>query len=99
MSNLTKQDLSDMVFINKMGWMGYDYNPDDVKLIRKVLSQEGIEISAAEAIEFWRWRSDKYDASWLTVRPQEDIVRWFDEFLSFNLSFLEDEKDQEDQEE
>jgi len=99
MSDLTKQDLVDMVFIQKAGFIGLDYDKNDAKLIKKILSQEGIDISIAECIEFWRWRSDRYDANWLIVRSDKDVVQWFDEFLKFNSKFLLGEEDEEGDEE
>jgi len=44
------------------------------------------ELSAAEAFMFWRWRSEQYaslhyDASWLMIGDDDEVVEWFKKFL------------------
>lgn len=57
---------------------------DDIDLIQKTLFDKfQIVISFAEVIDFWRWRSEQYDASWLAVMSEEEILEWFNKFIIY----------------
>jgi len=49
-----------------------------------VLKRElGVTISAPEAIDFWKWRSDEWDSSFLSVHDDSEILEWFRKFIHF----------------
>jgi hypothetical protein len=52
-----------------------------------------VELSNAEAHDFWRWRSDQYDASFLSMCNEDDIKEYFRRWLMVKCEehFLFDE--------
>ena len=51
---------------------------DDVARIKRVIHDTfGITFTTAQAIDFWRWRSDEWFAGWLIIANDEEIIRWF----------------------
>jgi hypothetical protein len=78
----------------------FDDEIKDCSFIKKVIKNKyGIDLSISECYEFWRWRSDKYDASWLNIGQTsvKEIEEWFDKiflfFKSENENNLELEED------
>jgi hypothetical protein len=54
----------------------------DAERIARVLEAErGVRLSANEAALFWEWRSREYDASWLTIGSDAEILEWFDRLI------------------
>lgn len=64
------------------GYGNVDYAYDDCKIIQKAIQDGfGVTLSIAECYNFWHWRSEQYDASFLSVGDTEghvsDIQEWF----------------------
>lgn len=47
-----------------------------------VKNKFGVSLSNAEAHVFWCWRSDQYDACFLTCEKDDQIVEWFGKFFN-----------------
>lgn len=80
-----KQRDIDIAFSSKMsnggGYEVREYWEDIVQIQTTVYSVFKVLLSASEAIYFWHWRSDQYDASWLMVSSDKDISEWFLKFI------------------
>lgn len=68
------------------GYGNVDYAYDDCKIIQKVIQDGfGVTLSIAECYNFWHWRCEQYDASFLSVGDTEghvsDIQEWFVDWL------------------
>lgn len=68
------------------GYGNVDYAYDDCKIIQKAIHDGfGVTLSIAECYTFWHWRSEQYDASFLSVGDTEghvsDIQEWFVDWL------------------
>jgi hypothetical protein len=60
------------------------YDLEDVHRIQEVLKEEhGIFISESEAIDFWKWRSEEWDSSFLSSGNDSEILEWFQKFIQF----------------
>jgi len=76
----------DQRFLFLTGWGNWG-GIADISRIRNVLrARMFAELSAAEAFMFWRWRSEQYaslhyDASWLMIGDDDEVVEWFKKFL------------------
>ena len=77
------QRLVDETFNVRMGNCGLYNDQNDVNRIKDVLKTKlNIILSSAEAIEFWKWRSDEWDSSWLNPNYDDEIVDFFEKFIS-----------------
>jgi len=55
---------------------------DDIERIQKILSERrNIQLSVVEVVLFWNWRSDEFDASWLVVHNEDEVLQWYDKFM------------------
>lgn len=55
-----------------------NYAIDDCLKIKETIKKEfDLDISASEAYRFWNWRSKDWDATFLTVHSNEEIIHWF----------------------
>ena len=71
---MNTQQRSDQRFLYLAGWGNWG-ETDDIPRIRKVLRvRMFVELSASEAFTFWSWRSAQYDASWLTIKDDDDMA-------------------------
>jgi hypothetical protein len=62
----------------------YDYMLDEISLIRKTIKESfSVDISTSEAIKFWEWRSELWDASWLRAhdKSKKEIIDFFKEYI------------------
>ena len=64
------------------GYGNVDYAYDDCKIIQRAIQDKlGVTLSIAECYNFWHWRSEQYDASFLNVGDSledvQDIAKWF----------------------
>jgi hypothetical protein len=76
MRKLTQAEV-DRHFMYVAGWGNWGED-EDIPRLRKVIHDKlHVNVSAAEAFVFWRWRSDQYDASWLIIGSDDEIVEWF----------------------
>lgn len=51
---------------------------DDAKRIKETIKNRlNIDISLGDASKFWEWRSEQYDAGWLVISSNEEIIAWF----------------------
>jgi hypothetical protein len=68
------QELVTQTFQCRNGTSGLYHDLEDVHRIQEVLKEEhGIFISESEAIDFWHWRSNEWDSSWLSgISSDED---------------------------
>jgi hypothetical protein len=88
------QNKVNKAFLSANGDDGIYYDEEDCQIIRtKIRDVYNVELSLSETFTFWRWRSDKYDASWLAVGRSEDIAKWFSDFVEekWGLADGEDE--------
>ena len=83
MDNIS-QRVFDLMMIGVMNGDGLmSYAIDDCLKIKETIKKEfGLDISASEAYRFWSWRSEKWDATFLTIHSDEEIIRWFKEWQS-----------------
>ena len=87
------QAIVDSIFFCKLGNAGDYSNLQILKFIRASIENHfGVSISNAEAHEFWRWRSDLYDASFLTVNKSEEVIEYFEKYCIECLDLEEDEE-------
>lgn len=79
------QKYVDLHLLRCSGHGNVDYAYQDCLLIQKaIVDGFGINLSIAECYNFWTWRSDKYEATFLSVSGREDashIQEWFVEWL------------------
>jgi len=60
------------------------YDLDDVHRIQDALKRElGVTVSESEAIDFWCWRSNEWDSSWLSNGDDHEILEFFQKFIKF----------------
>ena len=80
------QSLVTQTFQCRNGTSGLYHDPGDVKRIQEVLKRElGVTISESEVIDFWHWRSNEWDSSFLSINYHDDveILEWFQKFIQF----------------
>ena len=80
------QALVTQSFQCRNGTSGMYYEPEDLRRIQEVLRKHhNVFISESEAIDFWHWRSEQWDSSWLSMNYQDDeeILDFFTQFLGF----------------
>ena len=78
------QDRVDETFSVRLRRAGEVHNWDDTRLIKRILKEGlGVDVSHAEAADFWRWRSNQWDASWLYVYDDssKEVVDFFERFV------------------
>jgi len=76
------QDLVTKTFMTRNGTCGSYWCKEDVNRIQKVLQEtHGIFISESEAIDFWIWRSNEWDSSFLSVGGNDEILEFFTKFI------------------
>jgi hypothetical protein len=78
------QELVTQTFQCRNGTSGLYHDLEDVHRIQEVLKRElGVTISESEGIDFWHWRSNEWDSSFLFVHDDSEILEWFQEFIQF----------------
>lgn len=78
------QSLVTRTFQCRNGTSGLYHDLEDVWRIQRALRDgHGISISESEAIDFWHWRSNEWDSSFLSVRSDDEILEWFTKFIKF----------------
>jgi len=80
------QDLVTKTFQCRNGTSGLYHDPGDVKFIQEVLQKNlGVFVSESEVIDFWIWRSNEWDSSFLSINYHDDneILDWFQKFIQF----------------
>jgi len=80
------QHLIDNAFSCLDGYGRLTYALDDCKIIQRVLKEEhNVFLSISECQRFWKWRSNLWDASFLTVQDNDssrkEILDFFQEWL------------------
>ena len=68
------------------GYGNVDYAYEDCKIIQRAIKDGfGVILSIAECYNFWHWRSEQYEASFLSVGDSQghisDIQEWFVDWL------------------
>ena len=64
--------------------VGVDCFYDDlIKLKGMIEDKFNIEVSPKNALEFWLWRSQLWDAQFLTIFDEEEVSEWFIKWLEF----------------
>lgn len=89
------QKLVTQTFQCRNGTSGLYHDLDDVKVIQEVLQRNhGVFLSESEVIDFWRWRSNEWDGSWLSIMGGEkEILEFFIEFIQHvGVEIEEDEE-------
>lgn len=78
------QSLVTRTFQCRNGTSGLYHDLVDVHTIQEALKKHhGVAISESEAIDFWHWRSNEWDSSFLSVHDDSEILEWFGKFLKF----------------
>jgi len=78
------QSLVTQTFQCRNGTSGLYHDLEDVHRIQDVLKRElGVTISESEGIDFWHWRSNEWDSSFLSVHDDSEILEWFQKFIQF----------------
>ena len=76
------QHLIDNVFSCHDGYGRITYALDDCKIIQRVLKEEhNVFLSINECQRFWKWRSNLWDASFLSVMGRKEILDFFQQWL------------------
>jgi hypothetical protein len=89
------QELVTRAFMVRNGTSGYYWSKDGMKRIREVLHENyGIFISESEAIDFWKWRSQEWDSSFLSVGGDDEILDFFRRFVKFFGVETDEEKEE-----
>ena len=81
------QHLIDNLFSCLDGYGRLTYALDDCKIIQRVLKEEhNVFLSLNECQRFWKWRSNLWDASFLTVQDNDssrkEILDFFQKYLN-----------------
>lgn len=89
------QDLVTQTFMVRNGTSGSYYDQEIILLIQEVLQRTfGVFISESEAIDFWKWRSEEWDSSFLSRANDSEILEYFQKFIQFvGVETNEDEED------
>jgi hypothetical protein len=78
------QFLVTKTFQIRNGTSGLYNDPNDVKRIQEVLQKNyGVFISESEAIDFWKYRCNEWDSSWMSPHNEGEILDWFQKFIEF----------------
>ena len=91
------QDLVTKTFQCRNGTSGLYHDPNDVKFIQEVLQRNlDVFVSESEVIDFWHWRSNEWDSSFLSIKHHDgvEILEWFPEFLQ-HIGVEIDEEEEE----
>ena len=65
---------------------GLFYDKKDLLRIQNVLeSNFKIKISLSECLDFWYWRSELYDASFLSVISDDEVIKFFKEYINVHF--------------
>lgn len=80
------QKYIDLHLLSLAGYGNVDYTYDDCKLIQEVIQKGfGVTLSIRECYDFWHWRSEQYEASFLNINGStgyiSDIQEWFISWL------------------
>ena len=80
------QHLIDNAFSCLDGYGRMTYALDDCKIIQRVLKEKhNVFLSISECQRFWKWRSNLWDASFLTVQDNDssrkEILDFFHQYL------------------
>lgn len=76
------QNMVDSMYSIRFGHCGEYTNEEVINRIRSVLKcQLNIDISFVEAHNFWTWSSEQYDASFLSVHDDGEIIELFNNFI------------------
>lgn len=60
------------------------HSKGDVARIQSVLKSEfGIDLTLAQTIDFWRWRSDEWFSGWLVIASDREIIKWFEVWMDW----------------
>jgi hypothetical protein len=81
---ITQQQVTD-AFIVRLGNNGLFYDLEDAAFVKKTIAKLfKIEVSIAEAIDYWYWYSEQLDASWLntSLKDEYTIADYFPKFCN-----------------
>lgn len=80
------QKYIDLHLLCLAGYGNVDYAYEDCKFIQLAIQRGfGVTLSISECYNFWHWRSEQYEASFLAIKEGEggisDIQEWFIDWL------------------
>jgi|ERR1700722_6072287 len=76
------QQTVDAVMFGKAGCHGEYSDYQTLTNVRNAIGKNfNVQLSNTEAHEFWRWRSDKYDANFLVCEDPKTIAEWFEIYI------------------
>lgn len=78
---ITQKDV-DRAFLYSQGWGNWGEDEDCPRIRKVVKTRLSLDVSISEAYKFWRWRSEQYDASWLTIRSDDEVIEWFLKYVT-----------------
>lgn len=64
-----------------------DYRNDCIQIQQILENELNVKLSISECCQFWEWRSNQYDASWLNLHSDQkilskDVINWFNNFYN-----------------
>jgi hypothetical protein len=75
------QAIVDGMFFCLAGHAGEFTDKETIELIQAALKEIDISISMTEAHTFWCWRSEQYDATFLSPDIPKNIRNWFIKYV------------------
>ena len=76
------QRLFDSMAFCQAGCAGDDTDISTLQNIRRVIKNNfGIVLSNTEAHKYWTWHSHDWDAGFLTCGTDEEIVKYFEQYV------------------
>jgi len=97
MKNITQKNYEDtMLLLYDLEYTSDSFYYEDSRRIQNVIKEQlGISISLVAAAKFWEDRSEQYDAGWLAIGPDNEILIEFAAYMgrcSAKLEPVEREK-------
>ena len=83
--NKINQSHIDVLFCGLLagdGTIAKEYFNDIDQIKHAVKDHYNTNLSSAECAYFWHWRSEQYDASWLSIGGDREIKEWFNKFVN-----------------
>ena len=68
----------------------FDYHDDVIKIQEVIKEHLNITLSTEDVVDFWKWSSELFAASWLIIHDDEQILRTFVFFVKTNTTNKEE---------
>lgn len=78
------QNYVDNMFSCVDGFGLLSYALDECAFIQRTLKEEyDIFLSINECQKFWKWRSEQWDSTFLTIQDEKEVIHFFLEYIKF----------------